>query len=134
MNITFGIGDRVTVKNATSMFHTRTQAYTRGKTGVVVEFRPDWVIPEDEAWGRDTPERGGREEPFYVVRFKQKDLWPNYTGFDVDTLETEVAQRWLEPGPRPAHPAVSARGVLSGAAALARPTGRITSSQPRYHR
>jgi len=32
-----------------------------------------------------------------VVRFKQKDLWPNYTGFDVDTLETEVAQRWLEP-------------------------------------
>ena len=69
----------------------------RGKTGVVVEFRPDWVIPEDEAWGRDTPERGGREEPFYVVRFKQKDLWPNYTGFDVDTLETEVAQRWLKP-------------------------------------
>jgi len=43
------------------------------------------VIPEDEARGRDTAERGGREEPFYVVRFKQKDLWPNYTGFDVDT-------------------------------------------------
>jgi hypothetical protein len=93
----FAIGDRVTVKNATSMFHTRTQAFTRGKSGVIVEFRPEWVIPEDEAWGRDTPERGGREEPFYVVRFRQKDLWPNYTGFDVDTLETEVAQRWLEP-------------------------------------
>lgn len=97
MKRTFEIGDRVTVRNATSMFHTRTQAFTRGKTGVIVEFRPDWVIPEDEAWGRDTLERGGREEPFYVVRFKQKDLWPNYTGFDVDTLDTEVAQRWLEP-------------------------------------
>jgi hypothetical protein len=93
----FGIGDKVTVRDATSMFHTRTQAFTRGRTGTVVEFRPDWVIPEDEAWGRDTPERGGRTEPFYVVRFRQTDLWPRYTGFDVDTLETEVAERWLEP-------------------------------------
>ena len=43
------------------------------------------------------PERGGRTEPFYVVRFRQTDLWPRYTGFDIDTLETEVAERWLEP-------------------------------------
>lgn len=93
----FGIGDRVTVRDATTLFHTRTQAFTRGKTGTVVEFRPDWVIPEDEAWGREDAERGGRFEPFYVVRFRQKDLWPNYTGFDVDTLETEVSERWLVP-------------------------------------
>ena len=76
----FAIGDEVTVRDATSMFHTRTQAFTRGRTGTVVEFRPDWVIPEDEAWGRDAPERGGRTEPFYVVRFRQTDLWPRYTG------------------------------------------------------
>lgn len=89
----YEIGDRVTVRDATSMFHTRTQAFTRGKTGVVVENRPEWVIPEDEAWGRDD----GRTEPFYVVRFRQADLWSNYTGFPVDTLETEVAQNWLMP-------------------------------------
>lgn len=89
----FRLGDRVTVRTATSMFHTRTQAYTRGRTGVVVEHRPEWVIPEDEAWGRDD----GRTEPFYVVRFFQRDLWPNYTGCDVDTLETECSERWLEP-------------------------------------
>ena len=76
------------------MFHTRTQAFTRGKTGVVVEDRPAWVIPEDEAWGRDTPETG-RVEPFYVVRFDQTDLWPDYTGAPGDTLETEVSERWL---------------------------------------
>ncbi|WP_319452342.1 MULTISPECIES: SH3-like domain-containing protein [unclassified Mycobacterium] len=93
----FAIGDRVTVRNATSLFHTRTQAFTRGKTGTIVEFRPDWVIPEDEAWGRDDAEQGGRFEPFYVVRFRQQDLWDNYTGFGVDTLETEVSERWLEP-------------------------------------
>jgi hypothetical protein len=90
----FEIGDRVTVRDATSLFHTRTQAFTRGHTGVVVEYRPDWVIPEDEAWGRDDD---GRQEPFYVVRFRQKDLWPSYTGFDVDTLETEMSERWLVP-------------------------------------
>ncbi|MET7772738.1 SH3-like domain-containing protein [Nocardia sp. NPDC005366] len=89
----YEIGDRVTVRDATSMFHTRTQAYTRGRTGVVVEYRPEWVIPEDEAWGRED----GRFEPFYVVRFRQRDLWPTYTGFDVDTLETEVSERWLTP-------------------------------------
>jgi hypothetical protein len=95
----FAIGDRVTVRDGTTLFHTRTQAFTRGKTGVIVEFRPDWVIPEDEAWGREGSETGGRFEPFYVVRFRQIDLWHNYTGFDVDTLEPEVSQRWLEPAP-----------------------------------
>ncbi|MEU6184446.1 SH3-like domain-containing protein [Nocardia sp. NPDC047038] len=93
MSRRYRIGDRVRVRDATSMFHTRTQAYTRGHIGVVVEYRPEWIIPEDEAWGRDD----GRVEPFYVVRFRQKDLWPKYTGFDVDTLETEVSERWLEP-------------------------------------
>lgn len=89
----FEIGDRVTIRDATTMFHTRTQAFTRGRTGVVVEHRPEWVIPEDEAWGRDN----GRKEPFYVVRFNQRDLWPEYTGSDKDTLETEFSERWLMP-------------------------------------
>jgi hypothetical protein len=89
----FQIGDRVTVRQATSIFHTRTQAYTRGRTGVIVEHRPPWVIPEDEAWGREH----GRTAPFYVVRFRQRDLWPDYTGFDNDTLESEFSERWLLP-------------------------------------
>ena len=90
----FQIGDRVTVRDTTSLFHTRTQAFVRGRTGVVVEHRPEWVIPEDEAWGRD---EDGRHEPFYVVRFRQKDLWPDYTGHDSDTLETECSEHWLMP-------------------------------------
>ena len=35
-----------------------------------------------------------------MVRFRQTDLWPDYTGFDVDTLETEVSERWLMPAER----------------------------------
>lgn len=89
----FEIGDRVTVRDAATPFHHRTQTYTRGRTGVVVEYRPEWMIPEDEAWQRED----GRVEPFYVVRFSQRDLWPGYTGLELDTLETEVAEGWLVP-------------------------------------
>jgi hypothetical protein len=96
MKKAFAIGDRVTVKNATTTCDTGNHAFISGKTGVIVEHRPDSVIPEDEAIGRDTPERGGRMEPFYVVRFNQIDLRANYTGSDVDTLETQIAQGWLQ--------------------------------------
>ena len=89
----FEIGDPVTVREATTLFHHRTQTYTRGRTGVVVEHRPEWLIPEDEAWQRED----GRVEPFYVVRFSQRELWPGYTGLELDTLETEVAEGWLDP-------------------------------------
>jgi hypothetical protein len=89
----FQIGDRVCVRDRTTLFHHRTQSYVRGRTGVVIEHRPEWLIPEDEAWEHED----GRVEPFYVVRFRQADLWPNYTGLESDTLETEVAEGWLEP-------------------------------------
>ncbi len=58
-----------------------------------MEHRPEWVIPEDEAWIRDD----GRKEHFYVARFNQRELWPEYKGFDNDTLETECSERWLIP-------------------------------------
>jgi thiocyanate hydrolase subunit alpha len=87
----FKVGDRVTVLDATSLFHTRTQGYTRGHTGVIVMIRPEWVIPEDEAWGRYE----GRREPFYMVRFKLNELWPDYAGAPIDTLESEFSERWL---------------------------------------
>jgi hypothetical protein len=59
----FKVGDRVTIRDATTIFYTRAQSYVRGHTGVVVSHRPEWVIPEDEAWGR----ADGRKEPFYVT-------------------------------------------------------------------
>lgn len=88
----FKVGDKVIVRDLPSLFHTRTQGYTRGRTGVVVMLRPEWVIPEDEAWGRQE----GRREPFYMVRFKLADLWSDYNGSPIDSLETEFSERWLE--------------------------------------
>lgn len=90
----YKIGDTVKIRDSTTLFHTRTQRYTRGRIGVVVENRPEWVVPEDEAFGKV---EDGRYVPFYVVRFKQTDLWPRYSGSAKDTLETECSEMWLEP-------------------------------------
>lgn len=35
-------------------------------------------------------------EWFYIVRFKQRDLWDTYTGPATDTLQTEIPERWLQ--------------------------------------
>ena len=58
----------------------------------VASFPAYGPAPEDEAWGHVD-----QSEWFYIVRFKQKDLWPEYpTNFPNDTLQTEFSERWLE--------------------------------------
>src|SRR5208283_4746680 len=87
----FKVGDRVRVKDVPYLFYTRTQMYTRGVVGTIAACTYQDLIPEDEAFNLD-----GRVEQFYIVRFRQKDLWPEYP-FDNDTLQTESPERWLEP-------------------------------------
>jgi hypothetical protein len=86
----FKVGDRVRVKDMPNLFYTRTQMYVRGIVGTIAECTYQDLIPEDEAFNRD-----GRLEQYYIVRFRQKDLWPEYP-FDNDTLQTESPERWLE--------------------------------------
>ena len=73
------------------MFYTRTQNYIRGVIGTIAACTYKDLIPEDEAFNYD-----GRLEQYYIVRFRQKDLWEEYP-FDNDTLQTEIPDRWLEP-------------------------------------
>ncbi len=87
----FKVGDRVRVKDMPNLFYTRTQMYVRGVVGTVAARTYQDIIPEDEAFNRD-----GRLEQYYIVRFRQKDLWPEYP-FDNDTVQTESPERWLEP-------------------------------------
>ena len=35
--------------------------------------------------------------PLYRVRFRQKEVWPDYRGNEDDVLEIEIFQHWLEP-------------------------------------
>ncbi|HZU88281.1 MAG TPA: SH3-like domain-containing protein, partial [Stellaceae bacterium] len=56
------------------MFYSRTQMYVRGVSGVIAARTYEDLAPEDEAWNRDD----ARPEQYYIVRFRQKDLWPEY--------------------------------------------------------
>lgn len=88
----FKVGDRVKVKDAPHLFYSRTQMYVRGVSGVIAFRSYESLIPEDEAFGRED----GRPQQFYIVRFRQKDLWEEYK-FENDTLQTELPDGWLEP-------------------------------------
>jgi hypothetical protein len=88
----FKAGDRVRVKDRPNLFYSRTQTYVRGAVGTVAAYTYDDLIPEDEAWNRDDAPR----EPFYIIRFRQADLWDEYP-FPNDTLQTELPQSWLDP-------------------------------------
>jgi len=88
----FKVGDKVRIKDLPDVFYTRTQAYTRGAPAVVVELVYESPSAEDEAW-----DNTDKPEWFYSLVFKQKDLWPDYPDtFAMDTLETELPERWLE--------------------------------------
>lgn len=88
----FKVGDKVRVKNLPDIFYTRSQVYTRGAPGTIVELVYESPPPEDEAW-----DNTDNVEWFYSVVFRQKDLWPEYPdAFANDTLETEFSERWLE--------------------------------------
>jgi thiocyanate hydrolase subunit beta len=86
----FKVGDRVRVRDMPNIFYSRTQNYVRGATGTIAARTYEDLIPEDEAFNYD-----GRLEQYYIVRFRQKDLWEEYP-FDNDTLQTEFPDRWLE--------------------------------------
>jgi hypothetical protein len=86
----FNVGDRVRVRDLPNIFYSRTQIYARGVTGTIAARTYQDLVAEDEAFNFD-----GRIEQFYIVRFRQKDLWDEYP-FDNDTLQTELPDRWLE--------------------------------------
>src|SRR5271165_872018 len=92
MKARFEVGDRVRVKDAPNIIYSRTQMYVRGVIGEIALLSYESLIPEDEAFDRDD----GRPQQFYIVRFRQKDLWNEYP-FENDTLQTELPDGWLEP-------------------------------------
>lgn len=93
MSTQFTAGDRVTVRRADPPGHLRTPWYVRGKSGVVERVLAAFPNPEERAYGRS----GLPAQPLYRVRFLQADLWPDYAGPALDTVDVEIYQHWLEP-------------------------------------
>jgi thiocyanate hydrolase subunit alpha len=91
----FAAGDLVRITSQQTMFHSRVPNYSRGRTGVIERVLPEFVIPEDDAWGRLWS--GGRRDTLYRVRLHQAGTWPGYRGPATDTHELEIFEHQLEP-------------------------------------
>ena len=92
----FRVGDSVTVRAAYPIGHVRTPFYVRGKRGVIERQCGAFANPEELAYGRP----GLPPQPLYRVRFRQRDLWPDYAGRPDDVVEVEIYQHWLEAAER----------------------------------
>jgi nitrile hydratase len=93
MNARFAAGDRVAVRRSEAPGHIRTPYYVRGRAGVVERVCGPYANPEELAYGR----KGLPAQPLYRVRFRQRDLWPDYAGPPADCVEVEIYEHWLEP-------------------------------------
>ncbi|HEX6842820.1 MAG TPA: SH3-like domain-containing protein [Stellaceae bacterium] len=91
----FAPGARVKVRRMAPPGHLRTPWYIRGRIGEVERLCGAFANPEELAYNRP----GMPKQPLYRVRFRQRELWPDYRGPAEDTIEIEIYQHWLEPAP-----------------------------------
>ena len=91
----FAPGTRVTVRRMAPPGHLRTPWYIRSQTGEIERPCGAFANPEELAYNRP----GTPKQPLYRVRFRQRELWPDYRGRPEDTIEIEIYQHWLEPAP-----------------------------------
>jgi hypothetical protein len=89
----FAPGARVKVRFAEPPGHLRTPWYIRGQVGEIERLCGAFANPEELAYNR----QGLPAQPLYRVRFRQKQVWPDYRGAAQDTIEIEIYQHWLEP-------------------------------------
>lgn len=88
----YSVGEKVRVMKAYPVGHLRTPYYIRGCTGEVERICGAFPNPEELAQMRS----GEPRIPLYRVRFRQKDVWPDYAGPARDVLEVELYEHWLE--------------------------------------
>ena len=91
--MSFQIGDRVRVLRKLTIGHSRVPAYVRGAVGCIERVLREFLIPEDDAFGR----RAGRRRTLYRVRFATTTLWPGNRSEPRDEVQIEIYEHWLEP-------------------------------------
>jgi nitrile hydratase len=86
-------GDAVQILPTNPPGHRRTPYYIRGKNGVIERTCGEFPNPEELGHGFD----GLPKKQLYRVRFRQRDLWPSYTGNESDTVDVDVYEHWVVP-------------------------------------
>ena len=87
----FAPGDRVQVLRVDVPGHIRTPYYVRGRTGVIERVVGAFRNPEELAYGRS----GEPRRYLYRVRFPQREVWSDYSGAAVDTVDVDLYEHWL---------------------------------------
>jgi nitrile hydratase len=88
---TFAPGEAVRVRDDYPPGHIRTPVFIRGKRGVITRDFGAFDNPEITTYALQGPQK-----LLYEVRFRQIDVWPDYSGFDNDTLDIDIFEHWLE--------------------------------------
>jgi nitrile hydratase len=88
----FEPGRTVRVRELAVTGHVRTPGFIRGKRGVIERVCGSFRNPEELAYGR----WDAAAVPLYRVRFAQHQVWPEYRGPALDTIDVEVYEHWLE--------------------------------------
>jgi nitrile hydratase subunit beta len=86
-------GQAVRIADRLTVGHTRVPSYVRGAQGTIERVLREFLIPEDDAFGRPD----GRRLTLYRVRLAARDLWPQYRGATSDEVQLEIYEHWLEP-------------------------------------
>lgn len=89
----FALGSLVRVLDLPVKGHMRTPTYVRGHQGYVERLQGRFPDPEARAYGSS----GLPPKALYLVRFRQKDLWPQYKGDAADTIAVDIFEHWLSP-------------------------------------
>jgi nitrile hydratase len=89
----FAAGSLVRVRDLPVRGHMRTPHYVRGRQGRIECCHGRFPDPEIRAYGRD----GLPPKALYMIRFRQKDLWPQYKGGAEDSIVLDIFEHWLEP-------------------------------------
>jgi nitrile hydratase len=85
-------GTRVRVLGHRIPGHCRTPAYLKGREGEVVALAGTYRDPEQLAYHRP----GLPPRRLYRIRFRQHDVWPDYPGPALDTLDADLYEHWIE--------------------------------------
>ena len=93
MKSEFKQGDPVRVIDSHPPGHRRTPYYIRGKVGEIERVCGEFPNPEELAYGFD----GLPKKTLYRVRFRQKDVWSDYSGPTKDTVDVDIFEHWLLP-------------------------------------
>jgi nitrile hydratase subunit beta len=87
------VGTSIIIRKQPPEIHCRTPFYLRGVKGEIAEVRGRFRDPSLLAFHKP----GLPMRVLYRVRFKQKDVWPEYKGGPNDTVVADIFEHWIDP-------------------------------------